>query len=218
MILAPSILSADFTRLGDECQAVLDAGADWLHVDVMDGHYVPNLTIGLPVVRALRARFPDVYLDVHLMISNPDAFVVPYAEAGASSVSFHPEASRHPHRAIQSIRAAGADTALAINPGTPLSWLDHLGPDLDLVLLMSVNPGFGGQSFIPGTLPKLRALRQKMAAEGWSARVQVDGGVTPDNIAEIQAAGADTFVAGSAIFKSEDYGDTIRLMRERTSA
>lgn len=214
-LLAPSILSANFTRLAQECQAVLDAGADLLHVDVMDGHYVPNLTIGLPVVEALRREFPQVVLDVHLMIDNPDEFVVAYAEAGASIVSFHPETSRHPHRAVQAIRQAGARSALAINPGTPLNVLDYLLDDLDMVLIMSVNPGFGGQSFIPGTLDKLRALRAMLAAHGKpDLDVEVDGGVKASNIGQIVEAGANILVAGSAIFNAADYTQSISALRD----
>ena len=215
--IAPSILASNFVKLAEECHAVLDAGADWLHVDVMDGHYVPNLTIGLPVVKALRKEFPDTTLDVHLMIENPDPFVEAYVEAGADIVSFHPEVSHHPHRAIQQIKNAGARAALAINPGTPLTALDWLLEDLDMVLIMSVNPGFGGQSFIPSTLPKLRELRELLRAKDLEDRVlvEVDGGVTPDNIADIHAAGANVFVAGSAIFKSGDYRATISGMRDR---
>lgn len=216
--IAPSILSADFTRLADECQAVLDAGADWLHVDVMDGHYVPNLTIGLPVVRALRATFPEVTLDVHLMIDNPDDFVAEYVRAGADVVSFHPEASRHPHRAVQQIKAAGGRASLALNPATPLTLAEWLLDDLDMVLLMSVNPGFGGQAFIPATLDRLRALRAMLEARGLDLDVEVDGGVKLDNIASVREAGADVFVAGSAIFKSEDYADTIQAMRRAVGA
>lgn len=212
-LIAPSILSADFTRLAQECRAVLDAGADWLHVDVMDGHYVPNLTIGLPVVEALRREFPDVFLDVHLMIDNPDEFVVAYAEAGASLVSFHPETSRHPHRALQAIRQAGARACLALNPGTPLTVLDYLLDDLDMILVMSVNPGFGGQSFIPGTLEKLRALRAMLDARGLSLDVEVDGGVKASNIAQIAQAGANVLVAGSAVFNAPDYRASIEALR-----
>lgn len=214
-LLAPSILSANFTRLAQECQAVLDAGADLLHVDVMDGHYVPNLTIGLPVVEALRREFPEVVLDVHLMIDNPDEFVVAYAEAGASIVSFHPETSRHPHRALQAIRQAGARSALALNPGTPLGVLDYLLDDLDMVLIMSVNPGFGGQSFIPGTLDKLRALRALLKQRGKpDLDVEVDGGVKASNIGQIVEAGANVLVAGSAVFNTPDYVQSIRALRD----
>ena len=215
IVIAPSILSCDFARLADECRAVLDAGADWLHVDVMDGHFVPNITIGLPVVEALRAHFPDVTLDVHLMISNPDDFVVKFVEAGADIVSFHPEATFHPHRVCQSIRDAGGKASLAINPATPLDCIDYLVDELDMVLVMSVNPGFGGQKFIASALPKLRELRAKLEAHGAVERidVEVDGGVTPANIAEIHAAGANALVAGSAIFKSPSYSETITTMR-----
>lgn len=214
-IIAPSILSADFTNLATECEAVLHAGADWLHVDVMDGHYVPNLTIGLPVVRALRKRLPKAVLDVHLMIDNPDEFVEAYANAGASYVSFHPEASRHIHRSIQVIKAAGAKACLAINPATPLNVLDEVVHDLDMILLMSVNPGFGGQSFIENTLDKLVRLREMLNARGLhDMDVQVDGGVKINNIRSIKDAGANVFVAGSAIFNAPPYGDVIAQMRQ----
>lgn len=214
--IAPSILSADFVRLKQECDAVLAAGADLLHVDVMDGHYVPNLTIGLPVVRALRAAFPEVELDVHLMIDNPDDFVVAYVEAGADIVSFHPEVSRHPHGSIQAIKAAGARASLAINPGTSLEVARWLLDDLDMILLMSVNPGFGGQSFIESTLPKLRELRALLKARGLEhVDVQVDGGISPKNIQAIKAAGANIFVAGSAIFGAPDYAEAIQSMRAK---
>ncbi len=212
-IIAPSILSSDFARLADECQAVLDAGADWLHVDVMDGHFVPNITIGLPVVRALREHFPDQVLDVHLMIEDPDFYAPKFVEAGADIVSFHPEATHHPHRVTQTIRAAGGMPALAINPGTPLDWVDWLASEIDMVLMMSVNPGFGGQAFIESTIPRLRELRQRLGRANVDIDVEVDGGVKPDNVGELRAAGANVFVAGSAIFKSDSYEDTIHAMR-----
>ncbi len=212
-VIAPSILASDFARLRDECHAVLEAGADWLHVDVMDGHFVPNITIGLPVVRALRDHFPDVVLDVHLMIDNPDVFATKFVEAGADIVSFHPEATHHAHGVAQAIRAAGAKASLVLNPATSIEWVDWLVDDLDMVLVMSVNPGFGGQAFIPGTLPKLRALRARLAKLGAELDIEVDGGVTPSNIASVAEAGANAFVAGSAIFKSDSYADTIATMR-----
>ncbi|MBA2663712.1 MAG: ribulose-phosphate 3-epimerase [Bradymonadaceae bacterium] len=213
-LIAPSILASDFTRLGDECQAVLEAGVDWLHIDVMDGHYVPNITIGLPVVQALRKRFPNAYLDVHLMISNPDQFIEPFVEAGANLVSFHPEVSHHPHRAIQRIQAAGARAGLAINPGTALETIDYLIEDIDLVLVMSVNPGFGGQKFVESSLRKLRELQALLDQRGLSIDVEVDGGVGVNNIAQIRDAGANVFVAGSAIFGSPSYAETIGAMRK----
>ena len=212
--IAPSILASDFARLGEECREVLEKGADWLHVDVMDGHYVPNLTIGMPVVKALRRSLPEAFLDVHMMIDNPDEIGPLMVEAGADLVCFHPEASRHPHRTIQEIRAGGAKAGLALNPGTPLSWLDHLAGDLDMVLVMSVNPGFGGQSFIEHTLEKLKAVRGKLEELGVDLDVQVDGGVKASNAGSIRAAGADVLVAGSAIFGTENYGEAIRLIRE----
>lgn len=212
-IIAPSILASDFARLRDECLAVLDAGADWLHVDVMDGHFVPNITIGLPVVKALREHFPDTVLDVHLMIDNPDDFATRFVEAGADIVSFHPETTHHAHRVAQAIRDAGARSSLVLNPATSIEWVDWLAADLDMVLVMSVNPGFGGQKFIPSTIPKLRALVDRLAARGADVDIEVDGGVTPANIGEIAIAGANAFVAGSAIFGSSSYADTISAMR-----
>ncbi|QED27183.1 ribulose-phosphate 3-epimerase [Microvenator marinus] len=218
ILIAPSILASDFARLKDECQAVLDGGADWLHVDVMDGHFVPNLTIGLPVVEALRHHFPDVFLDVHIMISNPDDMAEAYAKAGADLVSFHPEVSKHPHRIIQALHQAGAKASLAINPGTPLDVVDYLAEDLDMVLIMSVNPGFGGQKFIPSTIRKLQELRQKLAVLGKAEMdVQVDGGVNTKNIGQICAAGANILVAGSAIFNTDDYAATISKLRSNAS-
>ncbi len=214
-IIAPSILSADFARLGEDVAAVLAAGADWVHVDVMDNHYVPNLTFGPMIVKALRGYGISAPMDVHLMIEPVDAIVPEFAAAGASLISFHPEASRHVDRTIQLIRGEGCQAGLVLNPATPLSVLDHVLPQLDLVLVMSVNPGFGGQGFIPYTLDKLRAIRARIDELGLATRLEIDGGVKTDNIAEIAAAGADTFVAGSAIFGSADYAATIAQMRQQ---
>ena len=213
-VIAPSILSADFARLGDEVNAVLAAGADWVHFDVMDNHYVPNLTIGPMVCKALRDHGITAPIDVHLMVEPVDALVPQFAKAGASLISFHPEASRHVHRTIQSIHAEGCQAGLVLNPATPMEMLDWVLDDLDLVLLMSVNPGFGGQAFIPSTLDKIRALRERIDASGRAIRLEVDGGVKADNIGEIAAAGADTFVAGSAIFGAADYAGVIKQMHE----
>ena len=213
-VIAPSILSADFARLGDEVNAVLAAGADWVHFDVMDNHYVPNVTIGPMVCKALRDHGITAPIDVHLMVEPVDALVPQFAKAGASLISFHPEASRHVHRTIQSIHAEGCQAGLVLNPATPLEVLDWVLDDLDLVLLMSVNPGFGGQAFIPSTLDKIRALRERIDASGRAIRLEVDGGVKADNIGEIAAAGADTFVAGSAIFGAADYAGVIKQMHE----
>lgn len=208
--ICPSILAADFTKLGEECEAVLAAGAHWLHVDVMDGHFVPNITIGIPVVRALRKRLPNAFLDVHLMISDPDQFAEEFIKAGADLISFHPEASYHPHGLVQRIQAAGAKACLAINPGTPISCLDYLGDDLDMVLVMSVNPGFGGQSFIGSALDKISEIRRRFP----SVDIQVDGGIKIENIRYVKEAGANVFVAGSAIYKSDNYKSTIEKMLE----
>lgn len=212
-IIAPSILSADFARLGEEVDNVLAAGADWVHFDVMDNHYVPNLTIGPLVCEALRKHGVTAPIDVHLMIQPVDRIIPDFAKAGASTISFHPEASEHPHRTIQSIRDAGCKPGLVFNPGTSLNYLDWLIDEVDLVLLMSVNPGFGGQTFIPSTLDKLREARQRIDASGRDIRLEVDGGIKADNIADVAAAGADTFVAGSAIFGADDYAEVIGRMR-----
>ena len=213
-LIAPSILSADFARLGEEVNAVLGAGADVVHFDVMDNHYVPNLTIGPLVCQALRDYGVTAPIDVHLMVRPVDQLVESFASAGADWISFHPEASEHPHRTLQLIRDRGCKAGLALNPATPLSHLDHVVGDLDLVLIMSVNPGFGGQAFIPSSLEKIRAVRELLDRHGSSARLEVDGGIKPENIDQVAAAGADTFVAGSAIFGSSDYAATIGQMRQ----
>ncbi|MCW0369471.1 ribulose-phosphate 3-epimerase [Xanthomonas sacchari] len=212
-IISPSILSADFARLGEEVDAVLRAGADWIHFDVMDNHYVPNLTIGPMVCQALRKHGVTAPIDVHLMVEPVDRLIPDFAEAGASIISFHPEASRHVHRSIQLIKSHGCKAGLVLNPAMPVDILDWVLDDLDLVLVMSVNPGFGGQAFIPSALDKLRAIRARIDASGKPIRLEIDGGVKPDNIAAIAAAGADTFVAGSAIFNAPDYAEVITQMR-----
>ena len=213
-IIAPSILSANFARLGEEVDQVLAAGADWVHFDVMDNHYVPNLTIGPMVCEALRKHGVTAPIDVHLMVEPVDELAQMFAKAGASLISFHPEASRHVDRSLQAIRAAGCKTGLVFNPATPLDVLRYVMDKVDMVLLMSVNPGFGGQSFIPAALDKLREVRALIDASGHDIRLEIDGGVKADNIGAIAAAGADTFVAGSAIFGASDYQATIRAMRD----
>jgi ribulose-phosphate 3-epimerase len=212
--IAPSILSADFARLGDEVRAVTQAGADLIHFDVMDNHYVPNLTVG-PLVCAALKPHAQVPLDVHLMVRPVDRLVAEFAKAGASIISFHPEASDHVDRTLSLIKEHGCKAGLVFNPATPLVWLDHTLEKLDLVLLMSVNPGFGGQQFIPSVLPKIAEARRRIAATGKDIWLEVDGGVKADNIAQIARAGADTFVAGSAIFGARDYAAAIREMREQ---
>ncbi len=212
-VIAPSILSADFARLGEEVDAVLAAGADWVHFDVMDNHYVPNLTIGPLVCKALRRYGVTAPIDVHLMVDPVDRLVGDFAEAGATWISFHPEASRHVDRTIQLIRSAGCRPGIVLNPATPLTWLDHTLDAIDLLLLMSVNPGFGGQQFIEPVLGKLAEARRRIDAGGRPVRLEIDGGVKLDNIGAIARAGADTFVAGSAIFGAKDYAATIRALR-----
>jgi len=216
--IAPSILSANFARLGEEVDHVLAAGADVVHFDVMDNHYVPNLTIGPMVCEALRKHGVTAPIDVHLMVSPVDRLIGEFAQAGATYITFHPEASEHIDRSIQLVRDAGCKTGLVFNPATPLHYLDHVMDKLDMILLMSVNPGFGGQSFIPQSLDKLAQVREKIDASGCAIRLEIDGGVKVENIAQIKAAGADTFVAGSAIFNSEDYQATIDAMREQIAS
>jgi ribulose-phosphate 3-epimerase len=212
-IISPSILSADFARLGEEVNAVLAAGADWIHFDVMDNHYVPNLTVGPMVCEALRKSGVKATIDVHLMISPVDALAAEFAKAGATRISFHPEATLHVDRTIQHIRDEGCSPGLVFNPATPLNWLDYVIDKIDLVLIMSVNPGFGGQKFIPEALGKLAEARRRIDAAGRDIRLEIDGGVKVENAAEIARAGADTFVAGSAIFGSADYAATIAALR-----
>ena len=218
VVIAPSLLSADFARLGEDVRKALDAGADWVHFDVMDNHYVPNLTIGPLLCKALRDYGISAPIDVHLMVEPVDRIVPDFAAAGATRISFHPEATRHVDRTLQLIRGHGCMTGLVFNPATPLEWLDWTLQQLDLVLLMSVNPGFGGQQFIPATLEKLRAVRRRIDAGGRAVRLQVDGGIHHETIAAAAAAGADTFVAGSAVFGKPDYRAVIADLRARAAA
>jgi ribulose-phosphate 3-epimerase len=214
-LIAPSILSADFARLGEDVTAVLDAGADIVHFDVMDNHFVPNLTIGPMICEALRNYGIEAPIDVHLMVEPVDRIIPDFARAGATYITFHPEASRHPDRSLGLIRDEGCKAGLVFNPATPLDWLEYVIDKVDMVLLMSVNPGFGGQQFIPSALDKLRQARRIIDDSGREIRLEIDGGVKVDNIGEIAAAGADTFVAGSAIFGSEDYAATIASMKAK---
>lgn len=212
--IAPSILSADFSRLGEEVRAVAAAGADYIHIDVMDGHFVPNITIGPLVVQAVR-KVTDLPLDVHLMIDNPDAYVPDFAKAGADIIVVHAEATNHLHRTLQLIKSFGKKAGVSLNPATPLHLLDYVLDDLDLVLLMTVNPGFGGQSFIEACLPKIHSLRAMLDKRGLETELEVDGGVKTGNIDRISHAGADVFVAGSAVFESPDYAATISELKRR---
>jgi len=213
-LIAPSILSADFARLGDEIKAVEAAGADWIHVDVMDGHFVPNITIGPLIVEAIRP-VTSLPIDVHLMIENPDTYIPAFAEAGAAWISVQAEASKHLNRSVQLIRECGAKPGVVLNPSTPIQTLEWIIEDVDYVLVMSVNPGFGGQAFITNSLDKIKALRQMIRSKNLKTPIQVDGGVNEKTIADVAAAGADIFVAGSAIFGSNDYQKTINSFREK---
>ncbi len=216
-VIAPSILAADFARLGEEVDAVLSAGADWIHFDVMDNQFVPNLTVGPLVCKALRDYGVTAPLDVHLMVRPVDRLVGEFAQAGASSITFHPEASDHVDRTLNLIRENGCQAGVALSPATPLSWLDHVLDGIDMLLLMSVNPGFGGQRFIPYVIDKITKSRDRLSSQTRQIRLEVDGGITAENIGQVAKAGADTFVAGSAIFGSDNYAATIETMRQRIS-
>lgn len=218
LVIAPSILSADFAKLGEEVENVLKAGADWVHFDVMDNHYVPNLTIGPMVCQALRDYGITAPIDVHLMVKPVDRIIPDFAKAGATYISFHPEATEHLDRSLSMIRELGCKAGIVLNPATSLDCLEYVMDKLDLILLMSVNPGFGGQKFIPSTLDKARKVRQLIDESGYDIRLEIDGGVKVDNIAEIAACGVDTFVAGSAIFNTDDYQATVSQMKENAKA
>ena len=212
--IAPSILSADFTRLSEEVRDVERAGGDYIHIDVMDGHFVPNITIGPVIVKAVR-RITKLPLDVHLMISDPDFFIEAFVKAGADTITVHAEAVNHLHRSVQHIRKAGARPAVSLNPASPLQMIEYVLDDLGMVLLMTVNPGFGAQEFIPDVIPKIERLREMIDKRGLDVELEVDGGIGPETIGLVSSAGANVFVAGSAIFHSDDYAKTIRVMRER---
>jgi ribulose-phosphate 3-epimerase len=212
--IAPSILSADFSRLGEEVKAAEKAGADYIHVDVMDGHFVPNITIGPLVVKAVK-KAATIPLDVHLMIDEPDRYIKDFADSGADIITVHAEASAHLHRSIQNIKECGVKAAVSVNPATPLNSIEFIIPFVDMVLLMSVNPGFGGQKFIPEVLPKIKELKKIIVENKFKAEIEVDGGVTVDNVAEVNKAGADIVVMGNAFYNSRDYAETVRLVRER---
>lgn len=215
--IAPSILSADFTRLGEEVRNVEKAGADYIHIDVMDGHFVPNITIGPLIVKAVR-KLTKLPLDVHLMISNPDPYVDDFVQAGADILTIHAEAVTHLHRSVQHIRKTGAKPGVALNPATPPECLQYVIGGIEMVVVMSVNPGFGGQEFIPEVIPKIEWIRDLIRARGLSVEIQVDGGIGPETIHKVAMAGADVFVAGSAVFYSRDYAETIRVMKEKAAA
>ena len=215
--IAPSILSADFARLGEEVRSVQEAGADYIHIDVMDGHFVPNITIGPLIVEAVN-RVTDLPLDVHLMISEPDRYIDDFANAGADIITVHPETINHLHRTIQLIKAKGVRAGVCLNPATPLNILEYILEGLDIIMLMTVNPGFGGQKFIPEVVPKIHKLREMIVKKKLKTEIEIDGGIGPETIGQVSSAGADVFVAGSAIFYSGDYKKTIQLMRERMSS
>lgn len=213
-LIAPSILSADFARLAEEVNAVENAGADWIHVDVMDGHFVPNITIGPPVVASLR-KITGLPLDVHLMIEHPDRYVEAFAKTGADIITVHQEACVHLHRTISLIKDHQCRAGVSLNPATPLGTIDYILAEVDLVLVMTVNPGFGGQKFIPAMLPKIKALRERISTQGFKADIEVDGGLNAETIGEVARAGGNVFVAGNAVFTTADYGATIRELKRR---